>query len=257
MARAHTRRVPLMPTSTETKGSDIRATTRLAGGLVLDVSVSIAGRSAAGFERGSGECVDSFVLPDSSVALAIWDASGHGAAAASNTLLTRAAFRTLLPGNGDLNETIKALNRLLCFRASGETPGPLVRGFFAHVDPERRTLRYVSCEHDAVILFDADGTHAHLVGNAPSLGNSVSSMFEAIELSLQAGQVLITATRGIADARPSGATTDVFGVGRICSSFRPRMTDASADAAWLMDEAASFSGGMLTDDAAVCIARFG
>lgn len=216
---------------------------------------STASRSTSGQMKDGGDFAEVFTLPDMSVAIGVWDASGHGETAAPNMTLVRAGWRAMLSVDDDIAPIMGALNRVLFRQVRDVTTWPFVSGFFGVVDRAHRTLRYVSCGHDAAILFRNSGAHVHLGHNSPLLGIDEASNFREDTVDLQRGDSFVIVTDGLTKARPLDSPTDFCGSRRICSLFESLHDPSDGDASWLIDQVAAYSDGWLDDDAAALIGR--
>jgi sigma-B regulation protein RsbU (phosphoserine phosphatase) len=225
-----------------------------AGAVTVHCSTSIS--STSGPSKDGGDFAESFTLPNASVAIGVWDASGNGADAAPDMMLVRAGFRAVLNVDGDIVTTVGALNRVLYRQVRGGETWPFVAGFFSIVDPVNRTLHYVSCGHEAAIVFRTAGSHVHLAHNSPLLGLDETANFREDTIKLQHGDTLVVVTDGVTEARPLNSPNNFFGSRRICSLFETRRTEYVTDASGLMSYVVAFSDGALKDDAAILIARF-
>ncbi|HEV2739024.1 MAG TPA: PP2C family protein-serine/threonine phosphatase, partial [Candidatus Elarobacter sp.] len=169
----------------------------------LSIVCSTAMSSTSGPSKSGGDYAEWFALPSGILAIGVWDASGSGVDASPNMNLVRAGLRATLGVNAGVVNTARALNRVLFRRAiENAMPWPFVAGFFATADPTGRKLTYVSCGHEAAILFSSDGRHRHLLHNSPLLGIDERSHFGADTINVNSGDVLVVATDGITEARP-------------------------------------------------------
>ena len=229
---------------------------------LLQVRTSACVRSSS-LRAAGGDFAESFLRSDSSLAIAVGDCSGHGAEATVGAALFRAAIRSLLGGDGDLVSIAARLNRLLYRQAaSGSMPWPFVTVFLAVVDPTTRMLTYLSCGHDAALLFGEDASHTHLLANAPVLGVSDVDKFTVDAVAVDRLGALVVATNGLSDARPLDADV-FFGTGGICAAFLSMRREIGAGArnavdgaSRLIESARRHSDGRLDDDAAAFIAYF-
>jgi serine phosphatase RsbU (regulator of sigma subunit) len=224
------------------------------------VSVSTFVRPISSVCEG-GAFAQSFLLPDGATAVAIGHCSGRGRDATSNALLLHAAVQSqLFVGQQTLSRSAATISRLLFKRVEqGTIPWPFVRLFMGIIEPSGHSLRYVSCGHDAALVFRGLAAHDHLRTNSAVMGLSAEASF--VEDSAAFGQfdTLVVATSGFTDARPLNADDQFFGTDGLCSAFLDMRrisggVEDSVDAAVLMRYAENFSDGSLDDDAATLIA---
>ena len=220
-----------------------------------DIRFSMAASSTSGTD---GTCLaESFVLNDRLIAIGVLDASAYGNKAVMKVRLVCAGFRAALDATHNVAGTMGLINRELYGEVpSGAIPWPYVSGFFGIVDVRNRRLRYVSCGHEAAILFGVDGRHTHLAHNAPVLGVNPSSEFREHSVTIAVGDVLAAVTLGVTDARPLRSQTDFFGTRGLCELFQQPNTEVDLTASMVIGRAAGFSDGRLDNDAAVLLARF-
>jgi sigma-B regulation protein RsbU (phosphoserine phosphatase) len=223
----------------------------------LSIVCSTAMSSTSGPNKSGGDYAEWFALPSGLMAIGVWDASGSGVEASPSMNLVRAGLRATLGTNAGVLNAARALNRVLVRRATKNAmPWPFVAGFFATADPTRRKLTYVSCGHEAAVLFSPDGRHRHLLHNSPLLGIDEQSEFGADTITVNPGDVLVVATDGITDARPLISEADFFGSRGLCTLFQGPFGSGGATAATVLASTVAFSDGRLDDDAAVLVARF-
>jgi sigma-B regulation protein RsbU (phosphoserine phosphatase) len=196
------------------------------------------------------------MLSNECFVVAVWDASGHGEAAAPDALLIRAGLHSLLGANPDIVAAVFALNRVLFRRARAMLPWPFVRGFFGLVNPASHTLRYISCGHDTAMLFRGPSGHVHLPHNSPLLGISEAADLTVDTVQVKPGDTLVIVSDGVTDARPLCSQTEFFGTTRVSSFLRLQPIGCVADASRLIEHAVTFADGALDDDAAALILRF-
>jgi serine phosphatase RsbU (regulator of sigma subunit) len=137
-------------------------------------------------------------------------------------------------------------------------PWPFVAAFLAIVEGNGRRLRYVSCGHEAALLFGADSRHVHLAANAPLLGVNDDADFRERSVSLKADDALVLATDGVTEARRTVADERFFGTAGLTAAYLAltRARRRTSEAMWLVHYAQNFSGGHLADDASALVAHF-
>ncbi len=222
----------------------------------LKVQCSTAAWSMSGPATSGGDVADAFLLSNECFVAAVWDAAGHGQAAAIDALLVRARLRAQLSDNPDIVSAVFVLNRMLFRRVGTVLPWPFVSGFFGLVNPRSHTLQYISCGHGTAILFRGPSDHVHLPHNSPLLGISEAADLTVDTVRVARGDRLVIVSNGVTDARPLCSQTDFFGTARVCSYLRLQPSGRVADASRLIDHVVTFADGALDDDAAALIARF-
>ena len=222
----------------------------------LNVDCSTAAWSMSGPATSGGDVAESFMLSNELLVAAVWDAAGHGEAAAPDAVLVRSGLRALLSDNPDIVLAVFALNGVLFRRARTSLPWPFVSGFFGLVNRESHTLRYISCGHETAILFRGPSAHVHLPHNSPLLGISEAADLTVDTVRVERGDRLVIVSNGVTAARPLRSQTEYFGTAGVCSFLRLQPSGCVADASRLIDHVVTFADGALDDDAAALIARF-
>jgi serine phosphatase RsbU (regulator of sigma subunit) len=221
------------------------------------VQCSTAVSAASGSATDGGSFAESFKLPDGSIAIGVWDASGRGERAVANMRLVRAGFRAIVSANRNVAVTASLLNRVLYQEvAPYSLPWPYVTGLFGIVDAETRILQYVSCGHATAIQFTVDGRHLHFAPSGPALGICEDADFRQEIARFAFGDVFVVVTAGITDARPLNSQTKFFGTRGLCELFERSHTKGVLTASSLVNRTAAYSDGRLDNDAAALIARF-
>jgi sigma-B regulation protein RsbU (phosphoserine phosphatase) len=222
----------------------------------LEMSFSTAAWSTSGPAKSGGDSAEAFTVTEESIAVGVWDASGHGEAVAGNAILVRSGFHALLDAGLDIVPAISGLNHVLFGKVDKTRPWQFVSGFFGLVNTAAHTLRYVSCGHDTAILFRGANDHLHLTSRSPLLGVSRLAEFTLETVRIDRGDGLIIVTDGITDARPLRSPAQFFGSRRLCSVESSSRTKAALHAQQIIDLVLEYSDGYLDDDAAALVARF-
>jgi sigma-B regulation protein RsbU (phosphoserine phosphatase) len=166
---------------------------------------------------------------------------------------TRAYLRAFLLMHADLREIVLLLNRAL----SCDIPdGHFTTLLFARLDPNARSVRYVSAGHTTGYLFDAAGAvKARIESTGMPLGVLADGDFEASPpLGLEPGDLLLFMTDGVVEAYDHRER--VFGVDRTLDAVRAnRWRPAREVVARLFQEVRDFCGerAQLDDMTAVVI----
>src|SRR5579884_426938 len=104
--------------------------------------------------------------------------------------------------SGDLPAIVHGLNRAL----SGISPEDFyITLFYAHIDPSRRNLRYISAGHEPVLLYRQSSNQIRRLENTGTvLGLSVRSIFRQKTVFVEPGDTLIASTAGVAETGTDG-----------------------------------------------------
>jgi sigma-B regulation protein RsbU (phosphoserine phosphatase) len=146
-----------------------------------------------------GDFFDFLPLPAGGLAVTVGDVSGHGIGSAILMSGLRAFLRGLTArGCGEIAGVVEELNRALHQTSPDNFYATL---FYAHFDPLRRQLHYVSAGHEpAMLLRKRTGCIHRLESTGTVLGLTDRSRFGRRTMSIEAGDVLVAYTDGITDA---------------------------------------------------------
>ncbi|HEV3086782.1 MAG TPA: SpoIIE family protein phosphatase, partial [Candidatus Elarobacter sp.] len=109
------------------------------------LDVGRAYRGAHDEFRYGGDMVDVFHYGNGCTSLAVVDITGHGIRAATNAGLAKHALRAYASRGFDARDSVRALNRLCIENSAFEGDEEFFATvFFAIVQPDRRTMQYVS-----------------------------------------------------------------------------------------------------------------
>ncbi len=145
-----------------------------------------------------GDYYDFLDLGDRHLGVALADVAGKGIAAALIMSVVQASLRSLTgaPG-GSLAEIAARLNRLL-HRSTGSNS--YATFFYAEVDEQRRSMRYVNAGHNPPYLLRGDGVIEELTTGGTIIGMFARSSYEEAAVRLQTGDVLLAFTDGVPEA---------------------------------------------------------
>jgi sigma-B regulation protein RsbU (phosphoserine phosphatase) len=229
-----------------------------------------------------GDFFDVFAVDDRRVALLVGDVSGKGLAAASRTAEVKYTVRALLREYGSAAEAICRANRALV-REEDELattagvptvpggPAPLVPACFsclslAVIDAKAGAASIVVAGMEPPVVVRASSGHAETLQNdGMPLGLSDQASYQALDVSLGAGDLLVFATDGITEARDASGLrffgTDGLSAAAVrvhaSGSVHPQRPLADVAQA-LLDAACAFTPhGRLKDDACVLVAMMG
>jgi GAF domain-containing protein len=196
-----------------------------------------------------GDYYDLFATSDGSVVVAIGDVCGKGVLAATKTSMIKYSLRGMVAAGAGPAEALSELNRLVA--GSGD-PADIVTAWVGFIAPDRRSLTYSNGGHPPALLCRADRRRfERLEPTGPLLGAIPDADYAQTEVPLQPGDVLVTYTDGVTEARRGRA---FFGEGRIRRAVRRSRTAQGAVEA-LLTAVGEFSSGVMRDDAAALIVR--
>ena len=200
-----------------------------------------------------GDFFDFLPLPAGGLAVTVGDVSGHGIGSAILMSGLQAFLRGLTArGCGEIAGVVEELNRAVHQTSPDNFYATL---FYAHFDPLRRQLHYVSAGHEpALLLRKRTGCMHRLESTGTVLGLTDRSRFGRRTMSIEAGDVLVAYTDGITDA------TDAGGREWTEAGIRQVLEDHAGDRAshlvgLIMDEVDRFAGhsGPADDRTAVAV----
>jgi PAS domain S-box-containing protein len=206
-------------------------------------------QAAAGSEVG-GDFYSAWRIDDGRLALLVGDVSGKGVEAAGMTAMVRYMAEALSQHGGEPAPIVTELNALLNARLPD---GSLVTLVLAMIDTASGTLRWCSAGHPPPILIDAAGNQRTLEDPGPPCGAFAGATFTGNQEPFREGDVLLLYTDGIIEARRQGRE---FGEEGLRDALRDAAGEAPAQLVRsLYAGARTWSGGRLTDDVAIAVAR--
>ncbi len=191
-------------------------------------------------ERG-GECV-----------LMVADVSGKGIAASLLTVSLEALSSVPIEDGLPPEEICNRLSKLLYRRTP---PEKYATAFLAMLDPASGRLSYTNAGHNPGLLVRASGEVETLDPTGPPIGILPESVYQAGEVSLGAGDLLVLYTDGITE--PADPDDEEYGLDRLAAVCR-RHRDADLDqvAAAIANDLEDFvRGEPFPDDRTLVIAR--
>jgi serine phosphatase RsbU (regulator of sigma subunit) len=219
------------------------------------LDIGRAYRGAEGEFRFGGDVVDVFHYGEGYTSLAVVDITGHGMPAARNAGLAKHALRAYASHGLDAAECVRSLNRLCiansAFEADEEFFATL---FFAIVQPDRRTMEYVSAGHDVAYLIGAKKAQV-LEATGPIIGlMDNDAAFERALVRLTPGDVIAAVTDGFSEARNAART--FLGASALVDVLRRNSSsDAEAQAGFVTQYAFEYANGLLHDDVAALVVK--
>lgn len=175
-----------------------------------------------------GDFFDLLALPNGRLGILIADVSGHGLGPALIMASARRIIRSLRDYHNDLGELFTAANRDIFEDTSAMH---FVTAFLAAVDPHQRTLQFTSAGHESWLLHRS-GEFESLDTEGLPLGIVEDIQFESsVTRTLEAGQILVLLTDGIAEAmRSDRCMFTLDRVKGVISDLADRSADEIADA---------------------------
>jgi serine phosphatase RsbU (regulator of sigma subunit) len=166
-----------------------------------------------------GDFYDIYTNEDGHTSLVLGDVAGKGISAALLMGVLHGAIRTMdwTRSGADHEKATVRLNQLLCERTARERFASL---FWANFTPETGLLRYINAGHLPPLLVRAHKTE-RLEGGGPVLGLLPSAQYRCGEVRVEAGDLLIVFSDGIAEAM--NAEEEEFGEERIIQIARAHM----------------------------------
>jgi PAS domain S-box-containing protein len=201
-------------------------------------------RSATEAARVGGDFYDAFRVRDGRLVVLIGDVSGHGVEAARLAHLTKDVIRAfagiaLRPG-----DVFSRTNRLLL----EEHFGGFVSVFLGILDPDKKSLVYVSAGHPDAMLRRSTGEMVRLCGNSAPLGVNPEAAWASSHVNTGPGDLLFLYTDGVTEARRDG---QLFGEDRLQDLVSGHTLDVDELPRAVLDSVLEFSGHRLRDDVAI------
>jgi serine phosphatase RsbU (regulator of sigma subunit) len=195
-------------------------------------------------------------LSDRRVLVTIGDVTGHGVASAMVTAAAVGACEVFVrrsQASADLTELVHALDAAVRRVGGGELA---MTCFASIIDPQAKTISYVSCGHTAPYLVRGLELHA-LVGRGNLLGVGAAMTPKVLQRPLEAGDVVVWYTDGVIEAHdPAGKP---FGDRRLQHLLkkldRSRLAPQAVHDVIQAGVAAHRAGRPLADDETVVVAQ--
>ena len=217
---------------------------------------AIRGIEAAGRTRPAntvgGDCYDILRLPDGRLLLMLGDVSGKGSPAALLMALAIAMLRTLAAEDLPLVGLMERLNRLVY----EQTPGSrFITMFVAAIEPATWTLTYINAGQTPPLLRRRTGAIEPLTTGGIALGMFDRATYEAAELTLGPGDLLVAYSDGVTEAEsPAGVPFDEAGLRYLLETHHDDGLDDLGEAI-VAAVVAHADSARLADDLTVLAAR--
>ena len=199
-----------------------------------------------------GDCYDILRLPDGRLLVMLGDVSGKGSPAALLMALAIAMLRTLAAEDLPLVGLMERLNRLVY----EQTPGSrFITMFVAAIDPACGELTYINAGQTPPLLRRRNGTVEQLTTGGIALGMFDRATYEAAQLTLDPGDLLVAYSDGVTEAEdPTGVAFDEAGLRRVLEAHHARGLDHLGEAI-VAAVVAHADSARLADDLTVLAAR--
>ncbi|GEM_PF-2818494 len=192
----------------------------------------------------SGDCLDSFALPDGRIAMAIGDVAGKGVGAALLMARVGAAIRLSFEDSDDPAAILERTNRLLVAQETSR----FVTCVVMLLDPARRVLSIASAGHCPTLLQQSSGMSdipdSDISG--PPLGMVPDLNVSTQTVQLQPGDTLLAYTDGLTEAQTSNG--ELYGLERVRDITRQHASDPKDLIRAVADDARRFAGNAAQSD---------
>lgn len=215
------------------------------------VDVAVKYQPAEEMGRIGGDFYDFIKFSDSEWSVIVGDVSGKGLSAAQHAATARYALRSYLFEYRATDQAMTLTNSAVATQLEGEN---FITVFCGVLNLNDCTLRYVRAGHPPAVIYNKmSGSVRHLAAPGVATGIASDEQYEEAVEKLSADDTLVIFTDGLTEAR-SGA--DVFGEQRLDEQvIRYAHLPVQLMAESIINEVTSFSGGRLTDDAALIVIR--
>jgi len=220
------------------------------------LDVGRAYRGAYDESRYGGDMVDVFHYGDGCTSLAVVDITGHGMRAATSAGLAKHALRAYASRGLDARDSVRALNRLCIENSAFESDEEFFATvFFAIVQPDRRTMEYVSAGHEAAYAMTPRGKTLTLSATGPLIGlMDDDAAFDHRVVDLRTDSILAAVTDGFTEAR--NANAEFLGPDALVDVIlRNPRRGAARQAAAITQHAFEYANEQLHDDIAALVMK--
>ncbi|CAM3187724.1 PP2C family protein-serine/threonine phosphatase [Rhodothermus bifroesti] len=175
-------------------------------------------------QQVGGDYYDVLQEPGGSLRLAIADVTGKGLPAALLMANLQACLHMAVPLALSLETSTVHINRVVCENTEADR---FITFFQARYEPTTRQLVYVNAGHNPPLLLRASGEVLSLTHGGLLLGVFPQAHYEAEQLSLTPGDVLVLYTDGVTEV--ANAKEELFGEKRLLACLETHR-NASAQA---------------------------
>ena len=157
-----------------------------------------------------GDYYDFLPYSDGHLGLVVGDVSGKGLPAALMMSSLQARVHMMVETSPEPATAVEALNRNIAPRCP---MGKFITLFYGLLEPSTGQMLYANAGHNYPLLIRSDGGVEQLRGNGMVLGILATSQYQAYQVDLQPGDVLVLFSDGVTEARDS--TGEEFGDERL------------------------------------------
>lgn len=203
-----------------------------------------------------GDYFDVFALDGGRLALVVGDVSGKGLEAASRTAEIKYTLRAYLREHSDAASALSRLNAFLCESQAMEQNSDeyFVVLTLAVVDAATGMARIAAAGAEPPIVLHPDGTFAEVAVSGVPLGIAAKAGYQAADLYLDTGDLLLVATDGVTEARHGREFLGNDGMARLAAAALP-LGSLSGIGQAVLDGAKTFAENRLHDDICLLLAR--
>ncbi len=216
----------------------------------LDVAAACVQASNVG-----GDYYDFVRGDDGALTVVLADVSGHHLAAALMQTAARATFRAAALADRSPRTVLDRVNRVLMDDLARAEQ--FITAWFARVDGATGDLEYGDAGHHPALVYRAvDGRVEELGGGGLPLGVDEDGLYTEHATRLAPGDVLLTYTDGLSEARGPNGDVDLFGDERVAESLARAAHGSAADiVAALLDDVQRFGRGEGADDRTLVVLK--
>lgn len=167
------------------------------------------GISFSCYEIG-GDYYDFIARDGERMVVALGDVSGKGTAAALLMSSLHAAVHAQISAKSSLDETVRSVNQYL---VENTPANRFVTLFIGELDLKTGRIRYINAGHNPPLVGRTDGTIVQLDSGGLPLGLMAAAQYEAGELDLNTGDVLVVYSDGVSEA--TNLADEEFGMDRL------------------------------------------
>lgn len=204
-----------------------------------------------------GDFFDAFALPGGKVALVVGDVSGKGLLAASRTAEIKFTLRAYLREDPSAALALARLNSFLCRSQELDTRPALnfVCLMLAVVDPAMKTAIFTGAGMEPPLIVRSTGNTDEVPLCGVPLSIDPNSQYVAVEQSFSQGDMIMMVTDGITEAR---SDRGLFGYQRLIGLMKQLYPLDSLEQIGqiVFEQARTYAGGRLQDDACLLLTRF-
>ncbi|MDM7921172.1 MAG: SpoIIE family protein phosphatase, partial [Pyrinomonadaceae bacterium] len=188
------------------------------------------GISFSCYEIG-GDYYDFIEREDGRMVVALGDVSGKGTAAALLMSSLHAAIHAQISAKSSLEETVSSVNKYL---VENTPANRFVTLFIGELDLASGRIKYINAGHNPPIVGRSDGSIVQLDSGGLPLGLMGFAQYDAGELELSPGEVLVVYSDGVSEA--VNPADEEFGLDRLKNVVK---TNLGASASGLRDKVES------------------